>query len=190
MADAAQRQMTIEEFLTWDDGTDTRYELRGGVLVAMSPGSRAHQRMIPALAVAVGGVLRGRKGCEQRSEAGILSPTRDLTYYVVDLLITCSERDRETPYAQDPILIVEVLSKSTERVDRRTKLPDFRAIPSVEEILLIDPEKPHCEVHRRTGDGRWLVDLIRGRDQHLVLESIGLKVPLSELYPDIPDDDL
>lgn len=65
---------------------------------------------------------------------------------------------------------------------RKVKLPDYRAIPSVREIVLIDQQQLYCEAHRRLDNGRWLVDLLRRPEARLQLESIGFDQPLSAIY--------
>ncbi len=85
---------------------------------------------------------------------------------------------------RDPLLIVEILSPGTERHDRLTKVPIYRNIDSVEEILLIDSESLYAEVLRRDGE-RWITALARGGDAVLRLASVGLAVAMAELYDGI-----
>jgi Uma2 family endonuclease len=80
--------------------------------------------------------------------------------------------------------VVEVLSPGTERHDRRTKVPAYREIASLNEILLIDSEAAYAEVLRRDGD-RWTVELLRGREAILHLTSVELRVSMAELYDGI-----
>jgi Uma2 family endonuclease len=80
-----------------------------------------------------------------------------------------------------PILIVEILSPSTERRDRRLKLPTYQRIESVREILLIDADSHHAELYRREND-RWGIELVRGAGARLSLASVELGVQMSELY--------
>ena len=86
---------------------------------------------------------------------------------------------------RNPVLIVEVLSPSTAAIDRQIKVPDYRRIPSVIEIVLIDSESAFAEVHRREGD-RWITEMMRGIDAALALNSVPLTILLSELYEGIP----
>ena len=85
-------------------------------------------------------------------------------------------------------MIVEILSPGTALYDRQTKVSDYRRIPSVEEILLIDSASIFAEVLRREGD-RWLTEIVRGPQATLSLASIGLTAAMSELYEgiDLPD---
>jgi Uma2 family endonuclease len=83
-----------------------------------------------------------------------------------------------------PFLIVEVLSPSTERHDRRVKLAAYRQIDIVEEILLIASDDIYAELHRRAG-AQWVTELLRGPEAVLVLISADVEVRLGELYDGI-----
>jgi Uma2 family endonuclease len=122
-----------------------------------------------------------------QAEPGIIRPDRDDTYYVADLAVTCSPYQRGEQLVKEPILIVEILSPATETHDRRTKLPAYRAIESVNEILLIDSESICAEILRREGD-RWITELVQGRDATLRLPSIDLRIAMAELYEGIEID--
>jgi Uma2 family endonuclease len=84
----------------------------------------------------------------------------------------------------DPILIIEILSPSTERSDRRLKLPAYQNLQSVREIMLIDADTYHAELYRREND-HWGIDLVRGAEAALSLISIDLRISMSELYEGI-----
>jgi Uma2 family endonuclease len=76
------------------------------------------------------------------------------------------------------------LSQGTAMYDRQTKVADYRRIPSVEEILLIDSASIFAEVLRREGD-RWITEIVRGPQATLTLASIGLTATMSDLYEGI-----
>ena len=117
-------------------------------------------------------------------EAGIARPDRDDTCYVADLAVTCKPPLRGDQLISDPLLIVEVLSPTTGLYDRQTKVSDYRRIPSVQEILLIDSTSIFAEALRREGD-RWISEIVRGPQATLSLASIGLTATMSDLYEGI-----
>ena len=184
MAEPAVRFMSLAEFLRWEDGTDTRYELIGGVPTAMVPPARAHGMLCARLAGAIDAALRSRRLCSVQTEAGIVRPDREDAFYVADLAVTCRPYQRGEQMVEEPILIVEILSPGNERHDRHTKIPAYREIDSVSEILLIDSESIYAERLRREGD-RWITELVRGRDAILRLSSVDLQIALAELYQGI-----
>jgi Uma2 family endonuclease len=184
MSELAIRRMTLNEFLRWEDGTDTRYELIGGLPIAMAPPARAHGMLCARLGGMIDAGLRSRRPCSAQTEAGIVRPDRDDTFYAADLAVTCSPYQRGEQLVRDPILIVEILSPGTERHDRRTKLPAYRDIDSVSEIVLIDSESIYAEILRREGD-RWITELVQRRDATLRLSSVDLQIAMAELYEGI-----
>src|SRR5438093_2034384 len=173
--------MTLAEFLRWEDGSDTRYELLAGVPVAMAPPAIAHGILALRLGARIDAALRSRPPCFGQSEAAIVRPDRDDTCYVADLAVSCSPPERGQQLLQDPLLIVEILSPGTAMYDRQTKVADYRLIPSVEEVLLIDSASIFAEALRREGD-RWITEIVRGPQARLSLASIGLTAVMSELY--------
>jgi Uma2 family endonuclease len=185
MREPALRYMTIDEFLDWEDGTDTRYELVGGVVVAMAPPAAAHGRLAVTLAGSVDAALRPRRPCRAYSEAGIARPDRNDTCYVADIAVTCEPLRPEDRLIRDRILIVEVMSPTTARFDRQSKAADYRRLPSVQEILLIDSASAFAEVLRREGE-QWVSEIVQGLTATLSLRSVPLSIPMSELYEGIP----
>jgi Uma2 family endonuclease len=181
----AVRPLTVAEFLARDDGSDVRYELLGGEIVAMAAPSRAHQILAVNFARRLAEALDGRPPCSAGAEAAIALPDRDDTCHIADLAVTCIAYEPLQKLVPSPLVLIEILSPSTEARDRRVKLPDYRGIPSVQEIVLIDQEPFYCEVHRRLDDGRWLTDLLRTPEARLRLVSIGFDQPLSSLYANI-----
>jgi Uma2 family endonuclease len=188
MSECAVGRMTLDEFLRWDDGTETRYELIGGVPLAMAPPVRAHGILTARLAAAIEAGLRSRRPCTTQTEAGIARADRDDSFFVADIAVTCRPYRQGEQLVQDPILIVEILSPGTERRDRLTKVPAYSDIETVEEILLIDSESSLAEVLRREGP-HWINELVRGRDAVLRLASVDLAVPMAELYDGIDLED-
>lgn len=186
MSEFAHKRMSVDEFLVWDDGTDTRYELIDGVPVAMAPTYGAHQIIAGNFARHLGNALDKRPPCHVRSEAGILKPSSFRNYFQADLAVTCSPHEPKQYATPNPVLIVEILSPSTENDDRKVKLPVYRSIPSVQEIVLIHSEQVYAEVHRRLdGGGRWQVDLLTEPEDVLSLDSVGYAQPLALLYANV-----
>lgn len=188
MSEAAVKRMSLAAFLRWEDGTDSRYELRDGMVVAMAPQAPPYGFLAARLCAGIEGVLRSRRPCMVQVEAGIARPGCDDTCYVADLAVTCTPWQHSDRLIADPVLIVEILSPGTALYDRQTKVSDYRRIPSVGEILLIDSASVFAEVLRREGD-RWITEIVRGPQARLSLASIGLTAVMSELYEgiDLPD---
>lgn len=181
MAEVAFKPMTVDEFARWDDGSDTRYELVEGTPVAMAPPMPGHGVLAVALGAELRAALRSRRPCIVQAEAGIARPERDDTCYIADLAVSCDPPQPGDRLIRDPILIIEILSPGTSVFDRQTKAPDYRRIPSVQEILLIDSESVFAEILRRSGE-QWITEIVRGPDAMLSLASVPLTIPMAELY--------
>jgi Uma2 family endonuclease len=184
MAEPAAKPMSLEEFLRWDDGTDTHYELIGGFPVAMAPPAEAHSILAVRLVTRIESGLSGRRPCRAHIEAGVIRSDRADTYFVADIAATCAPIVPGRQAIEEPFLIVEILSPGTERHDRRVKLPAYRQIDSVQEILLIASDAIYAELHRRAG-AQWITEILRGSDGVLALTSVGMEVRFGELYEGI-----
>jgi Uma2 family endonuclease len=174
----ANLRMALAEFLDWDDGTDTRYELIDGRVLAMAPPNPRHSAMTGRLARLVGNALK--PPCDVFVEAGIVTPSRADTYLQADLAVSCRPLDQQDRDVAEPILIVEVESPGTVRHDRGVKVDRYRELPSVQEILLVASAERRVQLWRRQG-ARWSVEDVIG-DATLRLESCAVEIPLAELY--------
>ena len=180
MADAAEKLMTVAEFLDWDDGTDTRYELTEGRPIAMAPVTASHL----IIAVNLGFELKSRlkAPCYAGSEAGIQRSDRDDMFYEADIVVSCTPLRPGTKVIPDPIVVIEVLSPSTVERDRGRKAYDYSQIESVQEILLVSSEQRYVGIWRRRGS-KWEVEHLIG-DAVLELEAVGVTIPFAAIYAD------
>ena len=177
MADAAEKLMTVAEFLARDDGTDTRYELVAGRRVAMERPRATHSIIVANLAGAT--VERPWYG---GLNASVLGPGRSHTFYQADLVISCTPVRAGMATIPEPAVIFEVLSPSSIEHDRGRKVYDYRQIESVQEIVLVSSEQRHVMTWRRQG-AKWEVEDLIG-DAVLELEAVGIAIPLAAIYAD------
>jgi Uma2 family endonuclease len=178
MAEPAERRWTVEEFLSWDDGTDRRYELVGGQIVAMAPPSEAHAAIVSNLTIRIGNQLQ--PPCRVLGEFGVRLPDREDSFYQFDLAVTCAPADPARRYVAEPELIVEGLSPSTALHDRGRKLDHYRQLTSLNEILLVASEERRVQPWRRDGT-HWVVDDLIG-DADLQLAIALAPIPLAAIY--------
>lgn len=187
MADAALKPMTIDAFFDWCPKDDDRHwQLIDGQPMAMAPPSRAHRIIATNLLVGLMSALRTRPGCIAEQAAGVVPDSREGSYYEADIVVSSSHPEFGERHTPAPIFIVEILSASTMKIDRTIKLEDYRRIPTVREIVLVDQDRPHVEVHRRLADGEWALHLVTGLDAKLVLISVGLETDLAAVYGNVP----
>jgi Uma2 family endonuclease len=178
MAEQAPRLMTVTEFLKWDDGTQTHYELLDGRVYAMASPSSAHARIAGTLGRMIGNVLK--PPCYVSHQAAVTIPDDDRTCYEADILVSCAPHTPGQQVSPEPILIVEIQSPSTGRYDESVKSQDYMRLPSVQEILLISSERRQATLHRREGDGfhtrTWIGTAT------FELQSVGCRIDLTEVY--------
>ena len=184
MADLAVKPITLEEFFRWDDGTETHYELIGGFPVAMAPPAEVHRVLAVRLVTRIDGALSARRPCNAQVEAGVIRPDRADTYFEADIAASCAPIEIGRQAIRDPFLIVEILSPSTERLDHRVKLPAYRQIETVQEIMLVASDDAYAEIHRRAGP-QWITEILRGGEAVLSLASVPIEIRLSNLYEGI-----
>lgn len=180
----ALKPMTLDEFLCWDDGTETHYELIGGFPMAMAPPAEAHRMLTVRLVSRIDAALARRRPCNAQIEAGVVRADRADTYFEADIAATCAPNEPGRQAIKDPFLIIEILSPSTERHDRRVKLPAYRQIETVQEILLVASDDRYAELHRRVGD-QWVTEILRGEHSIVTLASVPAEIALAELYDGI-----
>jgi Uma2 family endonuclease len=184
MAELAIKPMTLDEFLRWDDGTETHYELIGGFPVAMAPPAEVHRVLAMRLGSRIDAALSSRRPCNAQIEAGIIRPDRADAYFEADIAASRAAIEIGRRAMRDPFLIIEILSPGTERHDRRVKLPAYRQIESVQEIVLIASDGIYAELHRRSR-AQWITEILRGDESTLALASVGIEIAMSDLYEGI-----
>jgi Uma2 family endonuclease len=171
--------MSLDEFLAWERDQPERYEFAGGVITMMTGGSLDHSAIASNLWTAPRDQLRGSTCRAFRGDSKIIAH-HSIRY--PDLSVTCTQVRGTEDVVLDPILIVEVISPSTEREDRGRKKFDYFATPSIRQYAIIEQDERLIDLYTRTGD-RWTDEIIEG-DAVLNLSSIGVEVSLDVIYED------
>jgi Uma2 family endonuclease len=171
-------------YLEAERKSEVRHEYVDGAIFAMSGTSIRHSRIALNLASALLAHLRG-KPCIVVMESVQVHVARAKAYYYPDIAVSCPPDGKVTADAghelEQPTLLVEVLSDTTEGIDRREKLHNYRRLRSLQEYVLVSQDRREVEVYRRQGDVGWL-RLIYGPDEDLDLPSLGLVLPMAALY--------
>ncbi len=173
--------MTVDEYMQFEEQSPLRYEYVNGAIYAMNGVSVAHARISRELAIAVGGHLRGGP-CEVFStdlKLLIRSDTDEIIYYP-DMMVACQRQEWGPNYVRNPKLVAEILSPSTQHIDRREKAMTYRRIASLEEYVVLAQDEHKVIVHRR-GEN-WRPQSYSGPEATVNFRSIGLSVPLAQIY--------
>ncbi len=170
-------RLTPEQYLLYENEQPIRHELVDGYLYAMTGASDRHEEIALNLAAALQVHLRGT-GC--RAYKGDLKIRVADDFYYPDIFVRCNEQ-RDDPYFKtDPLLIVEVLSPSTQRYDRGDKRLAYFKLESLQEFILIAQDKIHVEIYRRSS--QQTAQILDQTNSILNLESVGLALTLADLY--------
>lgn len=176
-------RLTAAEYLAIERKAETRSEFFAGEMFAMSGASREHNLISVNLSGALNGQLKDRP-CEVYStDMRVRVPSGLYTY--PDVVVVCGApkfEDDQVDILLNPIVLIEVLSESTADYDRGTKFKHYRQIPSLREYVLVDQTAAQIEHFVRADDGKWALTEIAGTENSLSLDSIGCRIPLSEVY--------
>lgn len=173
--------MSWDEYLVFEECNPYRHEYVNGAVYAMSGASLAHNRIARELVVAFSSHLRGGP-CEPfflEAKLEIRAGNDQIMYYP-DVMVSCRPEDRTGQSIRNPKLVVEILSKSTQHIDRREKAMTYQRVESIEEYGLIAQDQPRVIVHRRAQG--WRPMLSSGIDAQVDFRSIGLQLPLAQIY--------
>jgi Uma2 family endonuclease len=186
--------MTVEQYLALDEATDGKYEYLDGYVYMLRPpssayddqphdmagGSVAHAALCARLATLVN-VAPGDSPCmAYTSDARMKLAERQYLY--PDVTVSCDEEAGSM--LAHPTVIIEVLSPTTEKSDRGAKFKLYKALPSLQEYVLIGSEYRTIEVHRREGD--FWRQYLYGEGDQVELKSLGIRFPFNEVYRRIP----
>jgi Uma2 family endonuclease len=176
--------LDFETFLEMEIQSQERHELVDGNLFVIPGGTERHN-LIAGQLIARAFPAALEAGCRLLFN-DVLVRTPDDTGYYPDVFVVCDAHDDHPRVKRSPCLIVEVLSESTEVVDRGEKLRRYRTIPTLESYVLLAQFEPRAEVYSRQSDGSWRYDVLEG-DVSLMLAQIKFEVSLAALYEGLPE---
>jgi Uma2 family endonuclease len=173
--------VNIEDYLAGEQASAVRHEYVGGVVYAMAGASDEHIALSMNLAFALRAHLRGSPCRVQMSEgkARLRLAKEDLFYYP-DVMVAWDPRDTDRYFKRYPKVLVEVLSESTEAIDRREKFLSYRQIETLEEYVLVAQDKIEVTVFRRSK--QWQPEVLQRPGEILRLASLDFTIQLKLLY--------
>lgn len=179
---ASRPFISVDDYLSGEQLNEVRHEYIDGQVYAMTGASDRHGLIVNALAFALTPDAR-RKQCQLfRSDMKVRLEVGGKTiFYYPDLVLSSDPQDRAPHFSHSPCLIVEVLSESTARIDRREKLLACQTLPSLKAYLLVEQDAMRVELYRRAND--WRVEYHEQGD--VWLDCLDVAVPLAEIYRDV-----
>ena len=189
MGEKALDTFSLDTYIQMEKESDVKYEYYDGLILAMAGGDPNHGLIAGNINTELNIALRaqGKKCKAYNSDVKIAINLANRRCYP-DVSVVCgpSERDTKEPKAiTNPILVVEVLSESTESKDRGEKFQAYRQLPSLREYMLVSQVKVQVEVFSLTEDGTWRIQAIQGLEQEVELPALGIKLKLEDIYYEV-----
>ncbi len=176
---ALKQKLSASDYLEGEKHTPVKHEFVNGDVYAMGGASARHGIIAGNLFAGIHALLE--EGCDVFMSDMKLRYERDneQCFYYPDILVCCDESDNAPYYREKPLLIVEVLSDSTERLDRSEKRARYQKIPELQEYVLIAQNTPRIEIFRRSQEWRCEEYSI---EHSFHLESVDMTFKVSDIY--------
>ncbi|WP_013320879.1 Uma2 family endonuclease [Gloeothece verrucosa] len=175
-----------EDYLEGESVSPIKHEYRRGQVYAMVGAKKPHIVLASNLARLLGNHLENSPCLVLTSDIKVRLEEADC-YYYPDLAVTCDERDinNTDEFILYPLLVVEILSKSTEKFDRGEKFADYQTSPLLQEYVLIKQTEMKIECFRRSDSGQWTSHIYQSGDE-VHLASVDFRSDLATLYRKVP----
>lgn len=177
-------KLTPAEYLEFERKSEIKHEYFNGEIFTMSGAKRNHNKITTNLSGLIWQHLKG-KNCESYSnDMRVFVPKTGL-YTYPDVVVVCGEpqfQDNVFDTLLNPVLLIEVLSETTESYDRGKKFQHYRSIESLQEYVLVSQDEARIEKYLKTGDGFWILSEAVGLDSEIKFDSIDCPIGLGEVY--------
>ena len=176
------RRYTAEEYFTLEEKGELRHEFFEGEVFAMAGESIAHNTIAQNFVLALRPALRG-KNCQVIIETVQLAVEANRHYTYPDIVVSCDPQDqRESRRLHHPLLIVEVLSPSTESYDRGLKFNQYKRIPSLRHYLLVSQKTWLVEWYQLSEHGVWGHTALAEAADTIIIPELNLTLTLVQIY--------
>lgn len=178
------QRKTYAEYLAAERDATIKHEFVDGQIVAMAGGTPEHARLAANVVAALVSALRGRRCGVFSSDLRVHIPATGRSTYP-DVTVVCDEKqtaDIDEDAIINPVVIVEILSPTTEASDRGEKFAHYRRLEALQEYVLVSQDQPRVEVYRREGDVWAPRDY--GPGQAVALASLDVQLATGDIYAD------
>lgn len=183
MSSQPKTRLTAPEYLALEREAEYKSEYYKGEVFAFAGASLRHNLIAANFLATTHSQLRGGPCSAFSSDMRITIPQTPHFAYA-DVVVVCGQPQLDDDFKDNllnPIVIIEVLSPSTERYDRGTKFESYQRIPSLMEYVLVSQERPRVEQFLRQTDGRWLYSETSAQGT-IKLTSIDCELSLNDIY--------
>jgi len=185
-----QRYYTVEEYFAFEEQSDLRHEYYHGEIFpldgpespeAKSGATKAHNKLINNVVFGLRQKL-GERECEVFAETVRLAVEAGLYYNYPDVVVSCDPNDDDPRTVHRPVLIVEVLSRSTEAHDRGWKAEQYRQLASLQQYVLVTQTRLLVESYTRVSNDTWNLVAYRQLTDRLPVPALDLVLSLADIY--------
>ena len=180
---ALRKPMTQDDFFAWAESQDGRYEFDGIQPIAMTGGTMNHGVIADNIRAELKQRLRGSR-CRSVSPdgGGVQTVGKRLRY--PEATVTCSQFAGPDRIIPKPVIVFEVVSESTRRIDQVFKLREYHAVSSIKRYILVEQTGAALTVHARQNDEPWVTTVL-GEGDVVPLPEIGIEIPVAAIYDDV-----
>jgi Uma2 family endonuclease len=186
MSAPPKHRWTPEEYLAFEQQSDTKHEYVDGEIYDMVGGSPRHNQISANVIRLLGNALNDSPCIVYSSDQSVRAKSTG-NYFSPDVSVTCTAPLHQDNVLLNPTLIVEVLSPSTENYDRIEKFENYRRIQSLQAYLKITQDNPRIEYYLRQGE-QWLIGDAVGLDAVVEISAISCTLPLAGIYNKVSFD--
>ncbi|MBF0390789.1 MAG: Uma2 family endonuclease [Desulfamplus sp.] len=179
-----QNYYTKEEYLLLEESAEYRSEYYNGEIFAMAGGTRNHSAICINVNWSIREAILNKDCIGFDSNMKLDIPTHNIVVYP-DAMVACSNiefLDKKETILKNPLLVIEVLSPSTEHVDRIKKFIYYQSVPSIHEYIMISQAEPKVEAYYKQNERNWLYTIVKGLDETIYIKSLEYEIVLKELY--------
>ncbi|AFZ47405.1 protein of unknown function DUF820 [Cyanobacterium stanieri PCC 7202] len=184
VAQLTKQQYTIDEYLELESQAEVRHEYIDGEILEMAGGTTNHNLVTGNIYIALRLALKGKNYPVFIENVRLwIAQENIFTYPDVMVIAQNPEYHGENKTTvTNPIIIIEVLSNSTRDYDLGRKFEYYRSLDSLQEYILIDPEKPLVMSYHRNNTQQWSLNIFENINDKLTLNSVPVEVTLQEIY--------
>ncbi len=178
--------LTVSDYLAGEEASEIKHEYLGGAVHAMAGASIRHNNIAGNCFAFLHGKLRGTSYRPYNSDTKIRIEFSDHTrFYYPDAMVVCQTNPETDHFQTQPVVVVEVLSSSTRRVDLGEKRDAYLTIPSLKVLIFVESDVPSATLYRRAKEGGFNIEQHTGLESEIPLPEIEISLSLAELYENI-----
>ncbi len=189
MRSVEDKYYTEEEYLSLVEELDYKIEYLAGEVYALAGSTSNHSIIVNNIRRRIAEQLDDKDCVVYDSDMQLFIETAN-AYVYPDAMIVCGERDftdDKKTQIKNPVVVIEVLSESTQQYDKTKKFRLYRSIPSFKEYLLIDPKRVAIDGYYKESSQLWRISSATGLSDVIDIHALGISLKLSDIYAKTQD---